>query len=279
MEPYTILPKFLSDDDLAADGNGGASVNGWNAHLETWLVEVQADCHTHYLMLIETAAFLVVAKWVTLIVLVWGLSATAVVVTGVALGTDPAGTGIWLPIFNACATAVTATVFTIYEAMDVNTWIADCRSNAGQFITIGRGIETLKRVPRAERVANGIELTRNVGEKFEELRAAMPSIVWHVRRRHTLAGHPQAANAPGATSGTVGAQGNDKIVSLHVTQVRARKESGYGGQDGSDEEGAEMTPSLQELFAARLAKQEAEQVERDELAQYEAYVRSHCGPP
>ena len=57
-------------------------------------------------------------------------------------------------------------------------------------------------------------------------------------------------------------------------KVNNRSDSG----DGSEEEAAERTPSLQQLFAARLEKQEAEQVERDELARYEAYVRAHCGP-
>jgi hypothetical protein len=271
---FSIFPHFVDDKDPDA----AVDVNGWNAYLEMWLVQVQQDCHLHYLMATQTEIHLKRAKWICLIFFVWLISGAAVVVTIVALTVDSAGSVIWLPIFNVCASALSATVLTIYEAIDVNEWMSQCRQVAARFITIGRNIETLKRVPRSQRETNGIVFTREVGEQFEDLRAAMPTVLWYIRKRHTRT--PTAKDDDDAAEAEIAPEvsADNKLVSLHASQVQARKASLQSlPSDESLHTAANRSFSLQQLFNERLERQRQEQEERDELAQYEAYVRNQYG--
>jgi hypothetical protein len=71
--------------------------------------------------------------------------------------TVPLGeSGIWLPIYNAVIAAVGAALFTVYESLDLTGWGDDCRNTAGEYIILGRNIESVKRVPRSERDRPGL---------------------------------------------------------------------------------------------------------------------------
>lgn len=196
-----------------------------------------------------------------LVALIWVPSSAAVIVTIVAILVDPNQGNIWLPIFNACVAAVTATVLTIYEAMDMNTWIDKCRSTAGEFIVLGRGIETIKRVPRIERSQTGLEFTNEVSNRFEQLRAGSPAIVSHIQKRHAV---PQQKTVQLLAAQTT----------VDNTDLTAALMSASGSSSIDDRR---KTFSLQELFNVRRKQQEDTQRENDELVQYEEYVRNSYG--
>lgn len=176
---YRILPGFITDDDPSL----AKAVNGWNDHLERWLLDMQHECNRHYVMLLETARALRIWKWVFIVFNI-ALASSGLLATAIAV---PMGeTGIWLPIYNAVAAVLGAGIFTLYETMDFNNWGSDCRNSAGEFIILGRNIESVKRVPRLERDRPGLLYANDSSITFETIRANMPPILGYVQKRHQL---------------------------------------------------------------------------------------------
>lgn len=176
---YDLLPGFMSEDDEL----GNVMVNGWNAHLEKLLLEIQNDANVYFAMLTETAQRITFWKWVFIIT--YALVAMAgIITTGVALASGI--TDIWLPILNACISGVGALYFTMFEALAMNEWAHECKVFAGDFIMLGRRIESQKRIPRAKRYESGIKFSNAASMRFEELRKDTPNIPCLIARKYRL---------------------------------------------------------------------------------------------
>lgn len=176
---YRILPGFVHENDPSLKG----SVNGWNDMLEKWLLDIQRACNAHYSMLIDTAGSLKKWKWIFLIINM-ALSFSSALMTAILLPLELGG--IWLPIYSSVITVVGAALFVIYEQMDFNGWGFECRNTAGEFIILGRNIESVKRVPRSERERPGLQYTNDASITFETLRANQPAVPAYIKKRYTL---------------------------------------------------------------------------------------------
>lgn len=100
---YHLHPGFIRDLQ-----EGDDMINGWNDHLEVWLIDIQKDANTYYCILVETARFLTLWKWIWIAVNIL-VTAAAVITTTIALALGVKE--IWLPILlavlSACGTALT----------------------------------------------------------------------------------------------------------------------------------------------------------------------------
>lgn len=240
------MPHFQQEPDPTM-------VNGWNAQLEAWLVEIQDDTTAYYLMLTETARVVKIWKWIVIAIFAL-LSCAGFIATFVTL-TD--STRTWLTIFNGCVAMATAVVVILDSALGFNEWCHDCRDTAGHFITLGRRIESQKRIPRSQRLDNGIKFSNAASMRFEELRADAPYIFSYLRKRHALkiTSQAQVTNIP------------DVLLSYHVNEpVPLGKDADHVFETVED---SACRPRLQQLIQDRLHAQE----EQDALARYEDFVR------
>jgi hypothetical protein len=216
-------------------------------------------------MLIETATALKIWKWVFISIDLF-LATAAVIVTSVVLplGLD----GIWLPIFTACIAAVCAAILAVYDKMDFNGWINDCKQSAGEYIIQGRNIESVKRVPRVDRDRPGLVYANDASIVFETIRANQPPILNHVKRRHPAPNYRSTISIPTALlqeQPEDDGKAEDKM---------ERGEAQAQGEDGQSNVHTDEKVSLQDLFKARLAHMQQEKAADDELARYEDYIRS-----
>jgi hypothetical protein len=76
---YHLHPGFIRDLQ-----EGDEMINGWNDHLEAWLMDIQKDANTYYCILVETARFLTLWKWIWIAVNIL-VTAAAVITTTIAL--------------------------------------------------------------------------------------------------------------------------------------------------------------------------------------------------
>jgi len=265
---YRILPGFVKANDPSLTG----SVNGWNDHLERWILDIQKECNRHYVMLIETARSCRIWKWIFLGLNI-GLAAAAVLVTAIAiaLGKD----GIWLPIYSAVSGALGSALFTVFEAMDFNSWGYECRNSAGEYIILGRNIESIKRVPRDERDRPGLLYTNDASITFETIRANQPPIPDYIRKRHKVEANNRGlqlnipmeylSEALGTTS-DIAARGD-------VADVEDQMERGESVPPKGKDKGESEPVALHDMFLARLEKVQLQREENDELTKYENYIR------
>lgn len=105
-------------------------------------------------MLIEASQQFIFWKWVMLIFFA-AVTLTESITTGVALALGVGG--VWLSIMLVCTQAVLMTCIFLMEALGLNEWAQDCKQVAGDYIMLGRRIESQKRIPRAQRYETGIK--------------------------------------------------------------------------------------------------------------------------
>jgi hypothetical protein len=214
-------------------------------------------------MLIETATALKIWRWIFISVDLF-LATAGVIVTGVVL---PLGLGgIWLPIFTACIAPVCAAILAVYDKMDFNGWINDCKQSAGEYIIQGRNIESVKRVPRLERDRPGLVYANDASIVFETIRANQPPILNHVKRRHPAPNYRSTISIPTAL---LQPPEDDEVKLDKMEKGEALPTSDEAAQGHTEEK-----VSLQDLFKARLAHMQQEKAADDELARYEDYIRS-----
>lgn len=248
---YTSMPHFDAEPTV---------INGWNTKLENWLLEIQADTTSYYLMLTATARVLTVWKWVFLIlyaVLTVGGMAVTIVTLNLSVS------GVWLPILNICIALLGAFIWILVEALGFDEWVKDCRDSAGDFITLGRRIESQKRISRAERLDHGIKFSNAASMRFEELRADAPYIFDYMRKRYVLSQQVGAIQLP------------DALVAYHAQEPAAPETdhmfetTSMPTTSGTLHPFTPSTAQLQDLIRERVQAQR----EQDELSRYEDYVR------
>lgn len=314
---YHSLPKFVNSSELQRDIEDGedrnVAVNGWNTHLEEWLIDIQNDSNLYYCMLIETSKVVTWWKWIVMILYAI-LMLSIAIVSGLSIYTD----GIALPITSIVLTALAGFCYIFMESIGFGDWASSCRDAAEDFIMLGRRIESQKRIPRAERLESGLKFSNAASMRFEELRAAVPSIPDRIMTRHKsrnpstptlkipvkvleLASiHSQSTTTSNSGQSVVDhsevdALGHDARGDLEEvivdtfdsdTSLAAKEEAGVKQTDKGKEESVAIPVerdeqwtrksklgTLQNLFQERLAMAKQEREEQDALAQYENYVR------
>ncbi len=272
---YHLRPSFMRNLE-----EGDEMINGWNTHLEEWLLDIQRDSNTYYCILVETARWVTWWKWFWIVIYIF-VTASGLIITTITLALGV--TEIWLPILLAIISACGAGLTVFMDAVGYGVWAGDCRSAAEQFILLGRRIESQKRIPRNQRVESGIKFSNAASMRFEELRGQIPGIPASVMKRYTLVHkestsslkipiqlvdyHEQEASPLG---------GNNQLEEV-VVDDPLRKESPKEKEETSDSvtpsEKQDRRLSLQSIFSQRLEMVKHKQEEQDELGQYEEYVR------
>ena len=203
--------------------------------------------------------------------------------TAIAIPLDKGG--IWLPILTSVIAGFSAAVFTVYEAFGFNSWAYECRDIAGEYIILGRNIESIKRVPRSERDRSGLAYTNDASITFETIRANQPRILARVRKRHEAQKKPSSAHLRIPIE--ILAKMDQDVVedSPRAKEEEDEMEKGNMKKEKQDENEAkeggkgssEKKATLQDLFVSRLEKEQVQKEENDELVKYEDYIRKQYG--
>lgn len=245
---YTSSPHFV-------DAGDPHMINGWNSQLEAWLEEMQRDTTSYYLMLTATARVVRIWKWVFLITYAF-ITACGITVTAITL--NLAVSGIWLPILTICIAVVGAFILIMAEAFGFNEWCKSCRDSAAEFITLGRRIESQKRIARKDRLENGIKFSNAASMQFEELRGEAPYVLGFIRKRYLL----QVVTA------------QPLVIPEALLPYHAQEPVGLKHEDPRFEvlvqgRRPSLSSHLQDLLHQRMTIQQ----EHDALSRYEDYVR------
>lgn len=278
---YDLLPGFISEQDHEE------MVNGWNTHLEQLLLGIQHDSNVYFAMLTETAQSITRWKWVFIVVYA-AIVAGGVITTGVALGAGV--TSNWVPIMDACIMGFGGLVYTLMEALGMNEWAHECKTFAGDYIMLGRRIESQKRVPRRNRHEKGTKFANAASMRFEELRKDTPNIPPLIARRYHSSPLRLAVNSMPHLQIPLPLldfhAGEDPgFVNIPLEEVVVDMSSGAGFNVEAPVE--ESPPSierrvlsqsgerpLQEIFDDRLRMMMTQREDRDELDRYETWVRN-----